>query len=53
MDKVIIKDDVIQIKAIKVTSRYFKNVLYKYFTKLVEQDINKLMEEDNKDESLA
>jgi len=42
-DKVIIKEDEIIIKAIKVTNRYFKNVLYKFFTRVVEEEIVNLI----------
>ena len=42
-DKVIVGDDEIIIRAVKVTKNYFSNVLYKYFTRVVEEDIYKLM----------
>lgn len=42
-DKVIVKDDEIIIKAINVTNRYFKKVLYNFFTKVVEEEIVKLI----------
>ena len=45
VDQVIVKDDEIIIKAIKINSRYYKSVLYKFFTKIVEEELTKLMYE--------
>ena len=42
-DKVFVNDDEIVIKAVQVTKRYFSSVLYKFFTRVVEEEIYKLM----------
>ena len=44
-DKVIVNDNEIIIKAVQVTQRYFSSVLYKFFTRVVEEEIYKLMGE--------
>lgn len=43
IDKVIVKDDEIIIKSINMTNRHYKNVLYNFFTKVVEEEITKLI----------
>ena len=40
-DKVIVNDNEIIIKAVQVTQRYFSSVLYKFFTRVVEEEIYK------------
>lgn len=42
-DKVIVKDDEIIIKAINATNRYYKKILYNFYTKVVEEEIVKLI----------
>lgn len=48
-DEVIIKGNVILVKSIKNTTRYLKSVLYKFFAKVVEEEIFKLMYDVQKD----
>lgn len=48
-DEVIIKEKEILVKSIKNTTRYLKSVLYKYFTKVVEEGIYKLMRDVQND----
>ena len=43
VDQVIVNEDEIIIKAIKITSRYYKSVLYNFFTRIVEEEITKLI----------
>lgn len=49
IDKVTVKEDVIEIKAIKITSRYYKSVLHKFFKQELISEIEKLMDEAKND----
>ena len=42
-DKVIVKDNEIQIKASNITSSYFRKVLYSFYTKSIEEELEKLI----------
>lgn len=42
-DKVIVNEDEIIVKGVKVTKRYFSSVLYKFFTREVEEEIYRLI----------
>lgn len=44
-DRVIVSEEEIVVKAKNVTQRYLSGVLYKYFTRIVEEEIYKLMED--------
>lgn len=43
-DEVIVEDEKITIKAMKVTSLYYRNVLYRFFAKTIEEELGKLMD---------
>ena len=49
LDKVIVNQDEIVVKATKVTQRYFASVYYKFLAKQIESEIAKLMSEAEKD----
>ena len=49
VDEVIVNKKEIIVKATKVTSRYFKSLLYKYFARIVEEELTKLIYEAQHD----